>query len=235
MPHFSPPITTRLGSAPPRRTPQAASRPPPFGGEAGVRPRHHRLIGGVGLTLLGAQPAPSRLAASRRFFTVAVGGLRPSSFSPLRLTQITGHVHLQERRDVGLVATGDVDPALLAADPPCAFLEVGGVRLVASHLLRRNHQVEVSSQVTARDAEQLVVDVRDDPDLVALGQPVGGRVSLPERQPASDAVGKELGARGLDLPADLVGGPDRGPPEHLGVELVGAADDLGLDLEEPLR
>ena len=37
-----------------------------------------------------AQPAPSLFAASRKFLTVAVGGLRPSSFSPLRFTQITG-------------------------------------------------------------------------------------------------------------------------------------------------
>ena len=63
--------------------PDAAPDAPPLDREALVRSRHHRLVG-------GDQPAPSLFAASRKFLTVAVGGLRPSSFSPLRLTQITG-------------------------------------------------------------------------------------------------------------------------------------------------
>ena len=183
----------------------------------------------------GRQPAPSLFAASRKFLTVAVGGLRPSSFSPLAVDPDHGHVHLQHRRDVGLVAAGDVHPALLAADPPRALLEVGRIGLVAAHLLGRDHQVELGSQVTTRDAEQLVVDVGDDPDVVALGEPVHGRVRLAEGQPAGDAVGQELGARGLELPADLIRGTDGRAPQHLGVELVRAADDLGLDLEEALR
>src|SRR5689334_7461898 len=41
-------------------------------------------------TLEIAQDAPSFLAASRNVFTVALGALRPSSFSLWRLTQITG-------------------------------------------------------------------------------------------------------------------------------------------------
>ena len=41
-------------------------------------------------TLEDAQDAPSFFAASRKFLTVALGALRPSSFSPWRLTQITG-------------------------------------------------------------------------------------------------------------------------------------------------
>ena len=41
-------------------------------------------------TLDNAQDAPSFFAASRKFLTVALGALRPSSFSPWRLTQITG-------------------------------------------------------------------------------------------------------------------------------------------------
>src|SRR5690242_12049088 len=47
-----------------------------------------------------------------------------------------GHVHLQRGRDVGLVSARDVQPALLAADPPRALLEVGRVWLVAADLLR---------------------------------------------------------------------------------------------------
>ncbi len=41
-------------------------------------------------TLEVAQDAPSFFTASRKVFTVALGALRPSSFSPWRLTQITG-------------------------------------------------------------------------------------------------------------------------------------------------
>src|SRR4051794_610883 len=47
------------------------------------------LIPHLRLTSRLAQ-APSFFAASRKFLTVAVGALRPSSFSPWRLTQITG-------------------------------------------------------------------------------------------------------------------------------------------------
>ena len=72
------------------------------------------------------------------------------------------------------------------------------------------------------------------PTLVALAEPVHRRVRLAERQPAGDAVGQELGPRGLELPADLAGDLDRGAAQDLGVELVGAAHDLGLDLEEAL-
>ena len=127
-----------------------------------------------------------------------------------------------------------MDPALLAADPPRALLEVGGVGLVAAHLLGGHDQVELGAQVAARDAEQLVVDVGDDPDLVALREPVHGRVRLPERQPVGDAVGQELRPRGLELPADLARDLDGRAAQDLGVELVGAAHDLGLDLEEAL-
>ena len=78
----------------------------------------------------------------------------------------------------------------------------------------------------------LVVDVGDDPDVVLLAEPVHRRVGLAERQPVGDAVGQELGPRGLDLPADLAGDLDDRAAQDLGVELVGAGHDLGLDLEE---
>ena len=81
-------------------------------------------------------------------------------------------------------------------------------------------QIELGSQVPARDAEQLVVDVRDDSHLVALGEPVHGRICLAERHPAFDAVGQELGPGGLHLPAHLARHLDDRAPQHLGVELV---------------
>src|SRR5439155_8603719 len=46
-----------------------------------------------------------------------------------------------------------------------ALAEVGGIGLVATDLLSGHHQVEVRAEVAARGAEQLVVDVRDQPDL----------------------------------------------------------------------
>src|SRR5437764_11545026 len=52
------------------------------------------------------------------------------------------HLHLQAGLHVGLVSGPDVHPARLAAYPPRALLEVGRVRLVAAHLLRRDHEVE---------------------------------------------------------------------------------------------
>jgi hypothetical protein len=45
-------------------------------------------------------------------------------------------------------------------------------------------------------------------------------------------VGQEAGARGLERPAELLGDLHRGAPQHLRVELVGAALDLLLGLHE---
>ena len=63
-------------------------------------------------------------------------------------------LHLQHRRDVGVVVAADVEPALLAADPARALLEVGRVGLVAADLLGGDDEVELGAQVAARDAEQ---------------------------------------------------------------------------------
>ena len=86
VPHFSPPITITVGSAasPPRGTRRAR--------EERNRSRARRTIAssaGSG-RISATYPAPSSFAAARRFFVCAVGGFRPSSFSPWRLTQITG-------------------------------------------------------------------------------------------------------------------------------------------------
>ena len=126
-----------------------------------------------------------------------------------------------------------MDPALLAADPPRALLEVGRVGLVAADLLGGDDEVELGAQVAARDAEQLVVDVGDDPDRrsACASRSIAAFASR-NGMPVGDAVGQELGPRGLELPADLAGDLDRGAAQDLGVELVGAAHDLGLDLEE---
>src|SRR4029453_17992666 len=50
--------------------------------------------------------------------------------------------------------------------------------------------------------------------------------------PVGDAVGQELGPRGLDLPADLARYLDDRAAQHLGVQFVGAGHDFGLHLEE---
>src|SRR5436305_14444230 len=57
------------------------------------------------------------------------------------------HLHLETRLHVGLVSGCDVHPAGLAADAPSALLEVRRVRLVAPHLLRRDHAVEVDTEM----------------------------------------------------------------------------------------
>src|SRR6478735_10956733 len=46
------------------------------------------------------------------------------------------HLELGQRLDVVVLAGGDVDPALLAADAALGLLEVRRVRLVGAHLLR---------------------------------------------------------------------------------------------------
>ena len=118
-----------------------------------------------------ALEAPSSFAASRRFLTSAVGFFwLGSSFSLWRLTQITGIFSFDARLDVVVVAGRDVDPALLAADAALALLEVRGVGLVGAHLLRGDDEVEVDRDVAAGLAEQLVVDVRDQPDLELLAR-----------------------------------------------------------------
>src|ERR1700733_4037707 len=56
-------------------------------------PREEKPPSGDGVALRNlkeTQDAPSLAAASRKFLTVAEGALRPSSFSPCRLTQIPG-------------------------------------------------------------------------------------------------------------------------------------------------
>ena len=58
-----------------------------------------------------------------------------------------------------------------------------------------------------------------------------GLVSLNGR-PALDRVGQEARPRRLQRPADLLGDPHGDAPQHLGVELVGAALDLALGLVE---
>src|SRR5918999_4815495 len=77
-----------------RRAPAAAPEMSPLGGEALACSADHRLVGGIGGNGAWHRTrgyfTPSLAAASRRFFTSAVGFLRPSSFSPRRLTQITG-------------------------------------------------------------------------------------------------------------------------------------------------
>jgi hypothetical protein len=127
-----------------------------------------------------------------------------------------------------------VDPALLAAEAPRALAEVRLVGLVRAHLLRRHDDAELGPQVAARDAQELVVDVGDDADVVAAAEAVHGRVGLAKRLPASDRVRHELCPGGLQLPADLLGDLYGRPAQDLGVELVGAAHDLGLHLEEAL-
>ena len=87
--------------------------------------------------------------------------------------------------------------------------------------------------VPARLAEQLVVDVRDQPDArTSCAKLLELRVGLLERRPALDRVGQEAGARGLERPAELLGDLHGGAAQDLGVELVGAALDLLLDLVE---
>src|SRR3954451_9733461 len=56
------------------------------------------------------------------------------------------HVHLQQRRDVGLISGPDVHPPLLAADPPGGLLEVRRVGLVAADLLGCDDEVELGAQ-----------------------------------------------------------------------------------------
>src|SRR4051794_4482961 len=145
------------------------------------------------------------------------------------------YVHFQHRRDIGRVVAADVQPAFLAAYPPRALFEVDRVRLVAAHLLGGDDEVEFGPQMAARDPQQFVVGVGDDPDVVLLAEPIHCGVGLAEGEPVGDAVGQELGPRGLHLPAELAGDFDDRAAQHLGVELVGAGHDFGLDLHEALE
>src|SRR5579875_379507 len=139
---------------------------------------------------------------------------------------------LQARLHVVVVAGRDVDPALLGADAPLALGEVRRVGLVGAHLLRGDDQVEVERDVPPRLAQQLVVDVGDQPDLMILGHLLERRVRLRERLPPLHRVGQEARARRLQRPAQLLGDAHGGAPQHLGVELVGPGLDLLGDLME---
>ena len=178
--------------------------------------------------------APSSLAASRRFLTSAVGFFCPgSSVSLLRLTQITGTLSFSARLDVVVVAGRDVDPALLGAHPPRALLEVRRVGLVGAHLLGGDDEVEVVRDVAPRLAEQLVVDVRDQAGLELLGELLELRVGLLERRPAlRRESGRKPERDGSSGQSMSLGDLDRRAAQDLGVELVGAALDLALDLVE---
>src|SRR3954470_7824155 len=141
---------------------------------------------------------------------------------------------LQLEAGVGVrcVAGGDVHPARLAADSTLALLEVRGVGLVGAHLLSGDDEVEVDAEVPPRRAEQLVVDVREDAYLELLGEAFELSVRLAERHPARHARGEEARPRRLELPTELLGRSHGGAPQHFGVELVRAALDLPLDVEE---
>src|SRR3954462_15302760 len=89
-----------------------------------------------------------------------------------------GDLGLDARLDVVVVARGDVDPALLAADAALALLEVRGVRLVGADLLGGDDEVEVAGDVTAGLAEQLVVDVGDQAGLELRAELLELRVGL---------------------------------------------------------
>ena len=65
-----------------------------------------------------------------------------------------------------------------------------------------------------------------------LREAVELRVGLLERRPAADRVREETGARRLERPAELARDLDGGAAQDLGVELVRAALDLLLGLEE---
>src|SRR3954469_2059855 len=141
-------------------------------------------------------------------------------------------LQLETRVDVGLVAAGDVHPARLAADAALALLEVSRVWLVRAHLLSGDDEVEVDAEMTPGRAEQLVVDVREDACLELLAEALELGVRLPERHPARHRGGQEPGARGLEVPVQLLGGAHRGTAQDLGVQLVRAALDLALDVDE---
>ena len=70
------------------------------------------------------------------------------------------------------------------------------------------------------------------PDVLGLVDLLERRDGLLEGPPALDGVGQELGAGGLERPAEILGDGDRGAAQHLGVELVGAAHDVALVLQK---
>src|SRR3954469_1337951 len=98
-------------------------------------------------------------------------------------------LQLRRRLDVGVQARRDVDPPLLAADPPRELVEVRGIGLVGADLLSGDHEVDVGRDVAPREAQQLVVDVGDQPRLVLAEELLELRVGLLEGAPARDRVG----------------------------------------------
>ena len=167
-----------------------------------------------------AQPhaTPMSFAASRSVETSASGFFCPASSCCLAAVDPDHRdLLLQTGLDIVVVAGRDVYPPLLAADPALALGEVRRIGLVGAHLLRGYDQVEVQRDVSPGLAQQLVVDVRDQPDLVLLGDLRQHRVGLLERQPALDRVGQKARARGLQRPAQMLGDLDRRAPQNLGV------------------
>jgi hypothetical protein len=66
---------------------------------------------------------------------------------------------------------------------------MGGLGLVGADLLGGHHEVEVDRDVAAGLPQQLVVDVREQAELVLLGELLQLRVGLLEGFPALHRVG----------------------------------------------
>src|SRR6202035_4636629 len=112
----------------------------------------------------------------------------------------------------------DVNPALLRAQAPGALDEVGRVGLVGADLLGGYDEIEVHRYVPTGLAEQLVVDVGHEAELVQLGE-LGElcRGSL-ERLPALHRVGQEARAGRFEFPLQATCDLDRSAAQDLCVE-----------------
>src|ERR1700742_2531462 len=157
-------MTIRFGSAP-RRSPSRLRRSNRRRSPA-KRSRARATIASSAGSRVTAGGPPASAAGTELLRRVAEGpDLRGGLLASLELLAVSvdpdhGHVHLQQGPEVGLVAGGNAPPPLLPADPPRRLVEVRGVGLVAADLLRGDDELELGPQMAARDAEQLVVDVR---------------------------------------------------------------------------
>ena len=154
----------------------------------------------------------------------------------LRLTQITGTRCLTQGTHVVVVAGGHVDPAALAADAPGALGEVRPVRACRSAPAARSRRGRSRSGCGAGSARAACRRCSTSrPSLYFLASFCSCGVGFLERLPALDRVGQEARARGLQRPVEAFGDLDRGAPQHLRVELVGASLDFARDLVEQRR
>jgi hypothetical protein len=103
-------------------------------------------------------------------------------------------------------------------------------RLVRTHLLRGDDDVEIDREVFARGVEKIIVDVREDAESADRGQPLQRGVGVGEWLPRRKTVGEKIGAFGYQRPADDRGNAHGRVAKDVAIRTIGLRLDAVLGL-----